>query len=165
MTKYARINPDLTVERFVELVDPVIAEHKTLSDGGLYVRPVEEGEIPDHRQDIERIDKTVEVLPEKVVISYAVRLIDEDARVKLVKEEARKRILALYPEWKQANMTARAVELLDIFRLNGEWTLEETAEYEAIKAAWAQIKAIRAASDAVEAELPRDYDAGRHWSV
>ncbi|MEO5337112.1 MAG: hypothetical protein H7841_09495 [Magnetospirillum sp. WYHS-4] len=68
-----------------------------------------------------------------------------------VKAEARRRINARFPEWRQANMTARAVEL--IRRGEATWTEAEQAEAALIDAAWAWIKSVRAASDAIEVRL------------
>jgi len=83
----------------------------------------------------------------------------------LVKAEARRRILAAYPEWKQANMTARGVELMRI-RMTRAWTADEQSEADALQAAWDWIKGIRTKSDALEAmrPIPSDYADDRHWS-
>lgn len=84
-----------------------------------------------------------------------------------VKQEARRRILERYPDWKQTNMVARSVELQDIWRQVGSWTPEERAEADALTAAWAWIKAIRAASDEIEAmtPIPADFAADARWAV
>lgn len=79
-------------------------------------------------------------------------------RVVEIKAEASRRILALYPTWKQANMNMRATELVDV-RLDRELTPEETTEREALLAAAAWIKAVRVASDDIEAALPDDAEA------
>lgn len=76
-------------------------------------------------------------------------------RIAEVKAEAGRRILALYPTWKQANMNMRATELVDV-RLDRELTTEESAERLAMLSAAAWIKDVRAASDAIEAALPND---------
>lgn len=80
-----------------------------------------------------------------------------------VKAEARRRILARLPDWKQANMTARGVELLRKGEVN--WTPQEQAEADAITAAWDWVKAIRLASDDIEAmtPIPDDYRDDGHW--
>ena len=80
-----------------------------------------------------------------------------------VKAEARRRILALYPDWKQANLTARGVELLR--KGEARWTAEELAEADAIHAAWDWVKSVRSASDAIEAmsPIPEDFRADRNW--
>lgn len=78
-----------------------------------------------------------------------------DARAKkvaAVKNEARRRILEIVPEWKQANLTARASELSKI-RAERAWTAEEQAEWDAGQALWDQVKAIRVASNLVEADI------------
>lgn len=82
-----------------------------------------------------------------------------------VKDEARRRILERFPEWKQQNMTARGVELQDIRREKGTWTIEEAAEAAALREAWAWIRAVRAASNAIEAikPIPADYAAPDRW--
>lgn len=80
-------------------------------------------------------------------------LAPKPATVADVKAEARRRILARYADWKQDNMTARGVELLKLRIANGAWTAAEQAEADALKAAWDWIKAVRAASDAIEADL------------
>lgn len=79
-----------------------------------------------------------------------------------IKAEARSRILARFPEWKQTNMTARGVELMSV-RLARAWTVEEQTEADALQAAWSWIKSIRAASDALEQTAPADFAADKHW--
>ena len=66
-----------------------------------------------------------------------------------IKAEARRRIVARLPEWKQANMIARMTELLLVGP--AQWTPAEQAEADALRAAWAWVKAIRAKSDELEA--------------
>lgn len=82
-----------------------------------------------------------------------------------VKNEARRRILARYPEWKQTNMVARGLELQEIWRQAGAWTAEEQAEANALAAASGWIKAVRAASDLIElmSPIPVDYAADVRW--
>lgn len=90
-----------------------------------------------------------------------------EARRRLaVKAEARRRILARFPEWKQQNMTARGVELQDIWRRVGSWTAQEQADSEALTAAWAWINGIRDKSDALEAmiPIPIDYTSDQYWT-
>jgi len=81
----------------------------------------------------------------------------------MVKGEARRRILVQYPEWKQANLTARMVELNKIRAEAGSWTTAEQAEVDAIQGAWDWVKSIRAASDALELTLPEDYVNNSYW--
>lgn len=81
-----------------------------------------------------------------------------------VKAEAQRRIYAILPDWKQRNLTARAAELA--IKGQANWTPEEQAEVTAGQAVWDQIKAIRAASDALEAmaPIPADYTAEVYWT-
>lgn len=67
-----------------------------------------------------------------------------------VKAEAARRILAVAPDWKQRNLTARAAELA----LRGQpFSAAEQAEITAGQAIWAAIKAVRVASGEIEAAI------------
>ena len=74
----------------------------------------------------------------------------ENDRVARIKARTGEKILELLPEWKQRNLTSRSVELTRI-QLDRALTAEEVSEVIAIEAAWSQIKALRATSDAAEA--------------
>lgn len=89
----------------------------------------------------------------------------EAEQIALVREEARRRILARYQDWKQTNMVARGVELQDVRRLAGSWTPEEEAESNALAAAWAWVKSVRAASNLIErmSPIPTDFSDDRYW--
>ena len=63
-----------------------------------------------------------------------------------IKEAARQTILARYPEWMQANLTARAVELVSLNELTGP-------EWQRMQSIWSWIKAVRAHSDLLEADV------------
>lgn len=78
-----------------------------------------------------------------------------------IKAEAHRRIVAVCPEWRQRNMTARGLELTR--RGEATWTAEEQAEVAAIEAVWIWIKAVRQASNALEAELPINYVDDACW--
>ena len=83
------------------------------------------------------------------------------AKVSTIKVSARVRILARIPEWRQANMTARAVELVALGQTGG-------AEWAAMQTAWDWIKAVRAHSDALElavlaADDPASVDIELGW--
>lgn len=88
-----------------------------------------------------------------------------DVQKMAVKNEARRRILTRYPEWKQTNMVARGLELQDIWRQSGAWTAEEQAEANALAVAWGWIKAVRAASDLLEllSPIPSDFNNDTRW--
>ena len=78
-----------------------------------------------------------------------------------VRAEAQRRIYDAYPQWMQANMTARGLELLRKGEAN--WTAGEAAEVAALDAAWDWIKAVRAASNAMEGAPPADYADDSNW--
>lgn len=70
-----------------------------------------------------------------------------------IKRAAYAHIVARVPEWKQANLTARGVEFLDIREAGGALTAGEQAEQNSIKAVWAWVKSVRAYSDGLEADV------------
>ena len=75
---------------------------------------------------------------------------DEPSRIASIKSAAGGIILARYPQWKQSNMIARMVELVDK-KLTSPLTLPEQIEEQALRAAWSWVKSVRAASNAAEA--------------
>ena len=79
-----------------------------------------------------------------------------------VKAEAQRRIYAIVPEWKQANLLAQAALLNNKGRQN--WTSDDLAAWNAGERLWGNVAAIRAASDAIEA-MPLDTDPtnDQHW--
>lgn len=87
-----------------------------------------------------------------------------DARVPVItaiKEEARRRILAFLPDWKQSNFNAQINEFNDA-RWSRSLTPQETAQLEYMRSQWERAKAIRAASDAKEAALQTWADVINH---
>ncbi|ASM72501.1 MULTISPECIES: hypothetical protein [Roseobacteraceae] len=81
-----------------------------------------------------------------------------------IKAEAARRILAICPEWKQRNLTAQAAILAEKGR--SQWTAGELDAWTAGAALWAQVAAIRAASDTLEATdpIPDDITDDTHWA-
>ena len=63
-----------------------------------------------------------------------------------IKTAARQIILSRYPEWRQANLTARAVELVSLGETSG-------SEWQQMQSIWAWIKDVRARSDLLEADV------------
>lgn len=108
-----------------------------------------EGPVITHDPDVEQWTWTVRPFGPGELAALRV------AKAAEVKGEAGARILNLFPDWKQRNMTARGVELVAI-RLDRDWTPAEAAESADLQAAWAQIRAIRAASGLIEAAIPQD---------
>lgn len=105
----------------------------------------------------------VEMTPEEVAAFEASR-VPQLPSVDQIKAEAHRRIVAICPEWKQRNLTAQAAQLAEKGRDN--WTAEEVAAWNAGKALWEQIVALRAASDALEAmdPIPTDYTDDKYWT-
>lgn len=93
--------------------------------------------------------RRTEPQPDAAVLSAATEPALKAAAVSAIKTKARQVILARIPEWKQANMTARAVELVALGQTGG-------AEWAAMQTAWDWIKAVRAHSDALEAAAQSD---------
>lgn len=79
-------------------------------------------------------------------------------KISEVKAEAQKRILAIIPQWKQADLTARAVELIIKMTMGGTLTLVEKDEMAAGFELWSQVKAIRSASDLIEQDIAASTD-------
>lgn len=72
-------------------------------------------------------------------------------QIAAIKAEASARILAALPDWRQRNMIARSVELLEIREAGEILTAAELLELDAIRAAWAWARAVRSYSDQLEA--------------
>lgn len=74
-----------------------------------------------------------------------------------VKAEAERRILAILPEVKQRNFLALGVEAVTLHGPDpAAWPEDLQATYADVMPKWDQIKAIRAASNAIEATIPED---------
>ena len=83
------------------------------------------------------------------------RMIDE------IKSLAYQKIVAIAPEWKQRNMMAHSITLLQKGREN--WTSEEAAMAEVYENIWARIAAIRAYSNYLEENLTPNTDITDGW--
>lgn len=83
------------------------------------------------------------------------------ARPDRIRDEAARRILARYPIWRQMNMTARGVDLMR--KGEAAWQPAEAAEAAALQGAWDWIKAVRAASNAIEAAPLGDLTLDARW--
>jgi len=169
MTEYAHIK-DGAVWRQITLDAPPPA-HKAG-----FLLPIEE-DRPTYDPVSEYLTGPVETIEANRVLRQWTKHARPTAEMRsMVKEEAGRRIRAIYPDWRQANMTARAAELARIQQglmrdvdcnliAARTLTAEEVAEEQVINAAWVWIKAVRAASDTIEAldPIPADYDADARW--
>ena len=170
MALYARIENGQITERR-EFTPGAIPQHKS----HLW-RPVE-GDPPAYDQFRQSLSGPVETIEEsRVLRTWTIADIATDALRERVKNEARRRILGRLPDWKQSNMIARSSELARIraglmrdadgaLVAARSLTAAELAEEQAINLAWAWIKAVRSASDAIEAmpTIPADYAADARW--
>jgi hypothetical protein len=89
---------------------------------------------------------------EKLRIDYArfSREQAEEKRIADIKDAASRTILNQYPNWKQANMSARFAELTGRIALGETLSDPEKDELSAVKAAWTWIHAVRTTSDEAE---------------
>lgn len=78
----------------------------------------------------------------------------KSAKVAVIKAEARRRILAVMPEHAQLNALALGQEMTLLHGPDPSgWPTQALAVYAEVMPKWAVIKAIRAASDAMEADV------------
>lgn len=100
----------------------------------------------------ERVADWRSALPQRTPMSL------EDAkaeRLAAIRAEAGRRITEVAPDYRQRNVLARSVELLEAAVLGGGFaglTEDERAEAAAARALWAQISPIRQHSDELEAQ-------------
>lgn len=130
--------------------------------------PLSDAGPPPHDADFERVERSLAISAGSVVASY--RVVALPASVDRVRLEAQRRIMALMGARdlthcliKQLNANMRANELNDKRASGGELTPEENAEAQMLRSMADAIKAIRAASNVLEASPPADYRDGRHW--
>lgn len=157
MTEYVRILKGKIVER--GLPEPIgdqskLASHKPRILPLEVVRPTPKvGEVLE--------GPTVEILPKKVIETWIIRSLTGsemdgavEMKVRQVKDEARRRIVAIMPEHQQLNWTARAIELSLTHGADPtNWPTEDRAAVPVVLARYEKIKAVRAKSDEIEAAL------------
>lgn len=161
--RHALIDEDLSVAGYRDVDPSDVPSHKLRSDGGKFLRPVSDPGQPNFNALLETVAKTVTVETGQVIVSYSISRRSEDEQRRAVKAEAGRRILERFPEWKQANMTARSVELIRKGEQN--WTTEEAQEAAAIQSARDWVKAVREASNVIEASavIPVDFSDNSYW--
>lgn len=140
-------------------------------------REFAEGEIPAHKSHLWRIVEDIapsynpfyqvifgpEVVIEEDKVRYVYTIEDKDPiELKyLVKAEAENRILSKYPLWKQNNMLAEKMILLNKSR-----TAEEEQQLADIEEGFAFINNIRQRSGVVESmdPIPENYRSNEYWT-
>ncbi len=75
--------------------------------------------------------------------------------------EAQRRILSVFPDWKQRNNLSRMLELYRKGEAN--WSTGERAEVAIIDANWSWLKSVREMSDELTLKSPIDFTQDRHW--
>lgn len=172
MTRYARINAENQIEAIREFAYP---PDPNPAKGWTWL-PFETEPTPSFNARLESVIQNRTVNGQRVVESWTVERLARNVQTAAVKEEARLRILARFPDWKQANMLAREGELGRIeaglmrnaqgARLDARALTEmESQELQAINQAWEWIKAVRACSDEIEAmnPIPDDFASNARW--
>jgi hypothetical protein len=156
---HALVSPQGTIDRIEANVDPTVRTR-----AGWRWLPFEETPAPDYSGKLENASAVPVVADGKVIREWTIERKPIEEQRQAVKAEARRRILDRFPDWRQANMTARGIELT-LARVGREWTEGEQQEADAIQAAWDWVKAIRSASDVVEAmaPIPADFRDDKHW--
>lgn len=157
--RYALVSQEGAIDRISANVSPTVQT----KHGWMWL-PVEDTPEPDRSIELETLASSYVVGDGKVTLQWNISRRDSAAQSQAVKDEARRRILDRYPDWKQANMTARGVELT-LARIGREWTGEEEADAIALQAAWDWIKSVRSASDVIEvmSPIPADFRDAKHW--
>jgi uncharacterized coiled-coil protein SlyX len=162
----ALVGPDNTILRMSNKIDP-----NASTKPGYRWLPVQSTEAPavTHTQ----YSTFAHVVSGDIVVqewSVGDRL--RDQFIPAIKEEAQRRIVSLVGATdfqscvvKQLNASMRATELALKRAVGGTWTAGEAAEAAALQAMADKIKAIRAASDALEVAetIPADITANEHW--
>lgn len=140
-------------------------------------REFAEGEIPAHKSHLWRIVEDIvpsynpfyqvifgpEVVIEEDKVRYVYTIEDKDpTELKyLVKAEAENRILSKYPLWKQSNMLAEKLILMNKSR-----TAEEEQQLADIEEGFAFINNIRQCSGVIESmdPIPENYRSDEYWT-
>lgn len=94
------------------------------------------------------------LLAQTVAASFDAAAKPRADKIAKVKEEAQRRIFNVLPAYKQTNLMAQGLENTLAYGPDAtQWPAEQKAIKAFADARWARIKALRAASDAIEAKL------------
>jgi len=153
---YAQLNDTLQVQAILSIDEFDHTAPKPLGNGQPSLRPYVElgnaGYDP-HLHDIGGPAYAVYADRVEGVFTITDNLTKAKAnQIGVLSDAAMQEILSLYPEWQQRNMTARGVELLEK-KLDATLTAAEQTELDNLRSAWEAIKAIRAYSDGLAAQV------------
>lgn len=167
MTLFALIRPDDSIDRMQSNIDPNVQ-----TKSGWRWLPVQETAKPDCVEGLERATFEYVLSGNTVQKQWTVARAPVEDQKAAVKAEAQRRIIALTGQTdliacmiKQSNANMRANELTDKRVSGGTLTPAEEAEASALRNFAAALKAIRAASNTIEAmePIPTDYCSNTHW--
>ncbi len=163
MPLYCTVTDDGDVTDIRE-IDGDVSTTKLALDGGPRVRPYIPAEKPTPTPGLEHTSASYVVTQENVTQIWTTARLTVEVQKQAVKDESGVRIYTPYPQWKQANMQALGLSLIDK-KLAGELSTQEQAALDALYAVWGWIVQVRQASDALEAmdPIPLDYRDDRHW--
>lgn len=116
-----------------------------------YLNTILDGELPRMIRSVEDTGSIVNLVQLRLDYASLSTQIIEERRVTAIKMAAGKHIEAHVPDWKQRNLTARSVELVNVSK-DRPYTPQEQGEVDAINVVWAWVKQVRATSDAAENE-------------
>lgn len=167
MTVYALVGPDNTIDRMQSGIDPTVQTR-----AGWRWLPIDPGQPPDYVPGLETVSSVHVVYEDHVAVEWTVSRVPIEHQRLAVKSEAQRRIIALTGQTeliacmiKQSNANMRANELTDKRVSGGTLTAEEEAEAAALRGLATALKAIKAASNVIEAmdPIPLDYTSDSYW--
>ena len=167
MTLYALINPDDSINRLQNNVDPNVQ-----TKAGYRWLAVQETARPDCVDGLERATFEYVLNGNAVEKQWTVSRLPIADQKAAVKSEAQRRIIALTGQTeliaciiKQSNANMRANELTDKRVSGGTLTAEEELEATALRNFATALKSIRAASNVIELmePIPLDYCSNTYW--
>lgn len=121
-----------------------------------YLNEVFDNNMPRMVRAEDDAGKVVNIIQLRMDYHNLVSSIGEERRIAAIKRKAGEVINNVMPDWKQRNLMARSIELLNI-SASREYTPEEQAEVDFIQYFWAWVKVVRATSDAAENEGKQAY--------
>jgi hypothetical protein len=100
--------------------------------------------------------RSVNIIQLRLDYSNLVDITLNERRIAAIKAKAGEIINSVAPDWKQRNMLARSIELVNLAN-DREYTVEEQAELDELNAFWSWVKLVRATSNAAETEGKQVY--------
>lgn len=121
-----------------------------------YLNATVSGGLPRMIRSVGDGGSNVNIVQLRLDYNNLLNAVTEERRIAAIKAKANDVITAEFPDWKQRNLTARAMEIINAAK-DRNYTVEEQEELDEIEAIWSWIKLVRAASDAAEIEHKQVY--------